>query len=181
MLTIGSHGTALLFLGNATFAPPISFGGLAALPAHPAVAVQGPTILLRIEQPTMRSGATFNISLASGLRLGGALANGPPLFAVEGDLSSDGVAVLRMSTTVGWTPLPQSAPGLQVPPLHGTLTIDVPRHTLIATAESVAPFGVSLADGMLVLSQCQLTLQATVDMTADDVPPLVATSPRSRA
>ena len=177
-LDLGVDGVALSFFANATFASPLGlvpeYPQLIALTAHADVAPRGPTISLRIEKLTLAADASFEVTLSSGLQLASDAIYAPPLLAVNGSFRRNGTMSLDLSTNETWMPVP-SATALQVPPLAGSVDLDLLRGVMSASVTNSAPYGVSLAEGLAVLRGCRAAVFTTVNITAPEVPPLVAT------
>lgn len=174
-LNLNLDGVALSFVSNASFAPRVELvpktTGFAALTAHPAIGAPfGPTIRLSLEQSTFEHEPQWNVTLASGLKIGGESDFAPPLLAVEGLLSGEGASLdllrLDVSTAERWAPLRTVLPELAVPALHGTLILDLEGDQLDLSVRNVQAIRGSDPFGMFDLSECYLSVATTINLTA---------------
>ena len=177
-LDLDIDGVAVKFEGNATFASPLGLvpesPHLVELMSHAEVAPEGPTISMRLVQLTRTSDVDYNMTFASGLQFVSDATYAPPRLAVAAVIQRNGTMSMDLSTTEPWIPL-TNAPELQLPPLAGTLSLDLLRGVLDASVTNRAPYGVSLADNLVVLRGCQTTVRTTVNITAPEVPPIAVT------
>ena len=90
----------------------------------------GPAFQILIEAGTAAGAASdFVVNFQAGFRI--VLAEDSfPIIAVEGRIQPRGLSSLAISTWTPWTPLPDLAPCLEVPPMYGKLEINSLRSEL---------------------------------------------------
>jgi hypothetical protein len=164
-LNIGVGGIAVNFEGTATLRSPIDFGASVSLSSHPNIAAQGPRTHVRLVQLNNDSEAVFNVTLSSGLRLFGNVAQAPPPLAVEGLLESTGVVTLFVSTAAGWSWEPiATVRALSFPAMGGTIRLDVPNNVVDMSVRSLSAVSASL-NGVAALSNAFAYVRAQLNIS----------------
>jgi hypothetical protein len=164
-LDINVGSIAVAFSGTAVFVNDVDLiPGVAALVADPTVAPEGPSIELNLVQTDAGTATSFDVTIASGLRIGGDSSFAPPLFSITGTLDSTGTSTLTMSTASPWTPV-SAVPALSVPALAGSVSLNVPDDNMVIFVENTSPISVDLGSNLASLQDWYVNIAATIGLS----------------